>query len=222
MGMGKNINILMAKRAAEEISDGMIVNLGIGLPSFVPDQLPNKLYVIFHSENGIAGIGPSPRKGDEDENLCNAGGIPVTLLPGGAYFDSAAAFGMIRKGLIDVTILGALQVSAHGDLANWIVPGKRVPGIGGAVELAGKSKKVIVMMRHIDKYGNSKLVKDCTLPLTAAKCVDVVITEMGVFSITETGMVLTDIFFPHSVDEIRNNTAAPFTVSEKLNWIGGM
>src|ERR1700719_1523826 len=143
MGMGIDSRNRMAKRAAEEIRNGMVVNLGIGMPSFVPDHLQKEMIVFFHAENGVVGMGPSPMKGLEDENLCNAGGLPVTLNVGGCYCDSSAAFAMIRRGRVDLTILGSLEVSQKGDLANWIVPGKKVPGMGGAMELAQKTKKVI-------------------------------------------------------------------------------
>ncbi|MBS4176650.1 3-oxoacid CoA-transferase subunit B [Lederbergia citrea] len=221
MGMGNTVKHWMAKRAAEEIKNGMVVNLGIGLPSLVPDHLPSNVKVIFHAENGISGMGPSPTPGKEDENLCNAGGLPVTIHQGGSYFDTTIAFGMIRKGLIDLSILGALQVSSRGDLANWIVPGKRVPGIGGAIELAAKTKKLAVMMMHSDKEGRSKLVNECSLPLTAQRCVDLVITDLGVFSIEENGLLLTDVFVPHTVEEIINHTEANIRIAPQLRWIGG-
>ena len=140
MGMGVEVRDKIARRAAKEIQNGMIVNLGIGIPSLVPNHLPEDINVMFHAENGIVGMGPTPSKGNEDENLCNAAGLPTSLITGASYFDSCTAFGMIRKGLLDITILGSLQVSENGDLANWIVPGKRVPGIGGAMDLAHKSE----------------------------------------------------------------------------------
>ena len=156
MGMGVEVRDKIARRAAKEIQNGMIVNLGIGIPSLVPNHLPDDINVMFHAENGIVGMGPTPSKGNEDENLCNAAGLPTSLITGASYFDSCTAFGMIRKGLLDITILGSLQVSENGDLANWIVPGKRVPGIGGAMDLAQK-RSVVVVMNHVDKYGNAKL-----------------------------------------------------------------
>ena len=142
MGLGVDFRNTIARRAAEEIRNGMVVNLGIGIPSLVPNHLPKSMMVMFHAENGITGMGPSPEKGKEDENLCNAGGFPVTLNQGGSYCDSAVAFGMIRRGRVDITILGSLQVSAQGDLANWIVPGKKVPGMGGAMELAASAGRI--------------------------------------------------------------------------------
>ncbi|RFU61739.1 3-oxoacid CoA-transferase subunit B [Bacillus sp. V59.32b] len=217
MGLGRQ---KIARRAAEELKDGMLVNLGIGIPSLVPDFLPADHTIIFHAENGIVGMEKSPEEGMEDAHLCNAGGYPVTIRNGASYCDSTVAFGMIRKGLVDVTILGALQVSERGDLANWIVPGKRVPGMGGAMDLAAKAKKVIVLMNHRDKKGMSKLVKSCTLPLTAKKCVHMVITEMGVFSVLADGLLLTDLFVPFTIDEIKTYTKAPFQVSDRLTVYG--
>ncbi|RFU66448.1 CoA transferase subunit B [Peribacillus saganii] len=219
MGLGAEIRNKIAKRAAEEIEHGMLVNLGIGIPSLVPNHLPSGKTVMFHAENGITGMGPSPVKGQEDSNLCNAGGYPVTLQEGASYCDSATAFGMIRSGKIDITILGALQVSGSGDLANWIVPGKRVPGMGGAMDLAAKAKKVIVVMNHCDKNGSSKIVEVCTLPLTAKSCVQMVITEMAVFEVTPEGLLLSDIFSHYSVDEIRVRTEVQFGISESLRTL---
>lgn len=219
MGMGIDVRNSMAKRAAEEISSGMVVNLGIGIPSLVPNHLPSGIQVMFHAENGIVGMGGSPAYGLEDENLCNAGGFPVTIQPGASYCDSAIAFGMIRKGSVDLTILGSLQVSKQGDLANWIVPGKKVPGMGGAMELAQKARKVAVLMTHTDKNGISKIVEECTLPLTAAKCVDLIITDLAVFHIIQGSLTLTERFAPHSVDEIVFKTGSGFTVSDDIRVI---
>lgn len=214
--MGEAIRTKIAKRAAKEINPGMIVNLGIGIPSLVPDYISCKEAVFFQAENGVLGIDGSATIGQEDENLCNAGGFPVSLRQGGSYFDSTTAFGMIRKGKIDITILGALQVSANGDLANWIVPGKKVPGMGGAMELAAKAKKVIVTMNHCDKKGNPKIVQKCDLPLTASKCVSMIITEMCVFTITNDSLMLTEIFAPYCLEDIEQCTHAKFVVSEEL------
>lgn len=219
MGMGIDIRNRLARRAAEEIQSGMVVNLGIGIPSLVPNHLPAHINVMFHAENGITGMGPSPARGDEDENLCNAGGFPVTLKTGGSYCDSAVSFAMIRRGRVDITVLGSLQVSERGDLANWIVPGKKVPGMGGAMELAQKAKKVIVLMNHCDKAGNSKLLRECTMPLTARACVDLIITELAVFQVTNEGLVLTEIFAPYDVADIANKTECEFTISQKVRQI---
>jgi acetate CoA/acetoacetate CoA-transferase beta subunit len=216
MGMGVDVRNRIAKRAAREIQKGMIVNLGIGIPSLVPNYLGHDQSVMFHAENGIVGIGPSPRRGEEDENLCNAGGLPVTVIPGASYCDSSIAFGMIRKGNIDVTILGALQVSEKGDLANWIVPGKRVPGMGGAIELAQKAKKVIAVMSHYDKNGQSKIVENCTLPLTSKNCVDMIITDMAVFQIDQEHLILIEYFSITTIEEIKRMTACPFKVHHEI------
>jgi acetate CoA/acetoacetate CoA-transferase beta subunit len=219
MGMGIDIRNQMAKRAAEEIQTGMVVNLGIGIPSLVPNHLSSGIQVMFHAENGIVGMGSSPNKGDEDENLCNAGGFPVTLNSGGSYCDSATSFAMIRSGRVDVTILGSLQVSQKGDLANWIVPGKKVPGMGGGMELAQKAKKVIVLMNHTDKFGNPKIVKECTLPLTTKACVNLIVTELAVFRVTENELLLTELFAPYDMKAVKNKTEGEFAVSEYVRKI---
>jgi len=219
MGMGVTTRNKLARRAAEEIHDGMVVNLGIGIPSLVPNFIPKERKVIFHAENGITGMGPSPNKGEEDENLCNAGGFPVTLNTGGSYCDSAIAFGMIRSGKIDMTILGSLQVSEKGDLANWIVPGKKVPGMGGAMELAQKAKKVMVLMNHTDKNGQSKIVKECTLPLTGAACVKLIVTDLAVFQVTEKGLWVMELFAPYDSEEVRRKTPCELTWAEHIRKI---
>ncbi|HZH61932.1 MAG TPA: 3-oxoacid CoA-transferase subunit B [Metabacillus sp.] len=210
----------IAKRAAEEIANGMIVNLGIGIPSLVPNHLPQHVHVMFHAENGILGMGESPEKGMENPTLCNAGGFPVTIVSGASYFDSATAFGMIRSGYLDLTILGGLEVSQKGDLANWIVPGKRVPGIGGAMELAKKAKRVIVLMNHCNKKGESKIVKECSLPLTAKECVSLIITDMAVIEITDQGLCLTEVMEPYTVHDVISKTKAPLQISKKIRMIG--
>lgn len=219
MGMGVDDRNRMARRAAEEIGNGMIVNLGIGIPSLVPNHLPKDMNVIFHAENGIVGMGPSPMKGEEDANLCNAGGFPVTLIEGGSYCDSSVAFGIIRKGKVDITILGSLEVSRNGDLANWIIPGKKVPGMGGAMELAQRAKKVIVLMNHCDKNGKPKIVQTCALPLTSRTCVDMIVTELAVFIVGEESLLLTELFEPFDVKEVRNKTNADFKVADMLRKI---
>lgn len=214
--MGIEMKNKMAKRAAKEIKNHMVVNLGIGIPSLVPNHLDSDKNVFFHAENGIVGMGRAPSLGNEDENLCNAGGFPVSLVEGGSYCDSSIAFAIIRRGIIDVTILGALQVSEQGDLANWIIPGKKVPGMGGATELATKSKKVIVLMTHCDKKGRSKLVKECDLPLTAKRCVDLIITEQAVFSFRGENLWLTEVFTPFTIEEVQKNTMASFNIDENI------
>jgi len=214
MEMGDERQII-AQRAAHEVKDGMIVNLGIGIPSLVPDYLDSSVRVFFQAENGILGMGPTPTA-NADGNLSNAAGLPVTILPGGSYFDSAIAFGMIRRGCVDVSILGALQVSERGDLANWIVPGKRVPGVGGAMELAYGAKNLIALMTHCEKDGRAKIVKKCSLPITAFHCVKKIITEMAVFSIHNDAMVLDEIMPGYSLTDIKNHTEADFLVSPQL------
>lgn len=217
--MGIEIRSRIARRAAQEISDGMIVNLGIGIPSLVANFLENKKNVMIQAENGILGIGKSPAKGLEDKNLCNAGGYPVTVCEGSSYFDSSIAFGMIRKGYIDMTILGALQVSEEGDLANWIVPGKIVPGMGGAMELAQKAKKVVVLMNHVTKKGEPKIMETCTLPLTSKACVQLIITDRAVIEVTNEGLVLTGIMSPFTVEEVIHSTAAPLKIRKEIEVI---
>lgn len=203
---------IIAQRAAREIKDGMIVNLGIGIPSLVPDYLDSSLRVFFQAENGILGMGPTPTK-NADGNLSNAAGYPCTILPGGSYFDSALAFGMIRRGCVDISILGALQVSAGGDLANWIVPGKRVPGVGGAMELAYGAKNLIALMTHCEKDGQPKIVQQCSLPITTFHCVKKIITEMAVFSIVEGQLQLDELMSGCTIADIKNKTEAEFLLS---------
>ncbi|MBT2671861.1 CoA transferase subunit B [Streptomyces sp. ISL-14] len=217
--MAVDVRNRIAKRAAKEIHDGLIVNLGIGIPTLVADHIPQDIHVLFHAENGVLGTGPSPDSGQEDPALCNAGGFPITTVMGASYFDSATAFGMIRKGYIDITILGALEVSEKGDLANWIVPGKRVPGMGGAMELAQKAKKVIVLMNHVNKQGESKILKACTLPLTARQSVDLIITDMAVMEVTEEGLVLKEVMAPYTVDDVLRNTEATLKIHAAVNTI---
>ncbi|SEN69211.1 CoA transferase subunit B [Lihuaxuella thermophila] len=216
MGVGVESRNRIAQRAAKEIKDGMIVNLGIGIPTLVANYIPEEVHVMFHAENGILGTGPSPAPGEEDPNLCNAGGYPVTLQPGASYFDSAVAFGMIRRGYLDITILGALEVSEKGDLANWIVPGKRVPGMGGAMELAQKAKKVIVLMNHVNKQGKSKILKQCTLPLTAKEAVDLIITDMAVMEVTKDGLLLKEVMSPYTVEDVIQHTEAELILADRV------
>lgn len=224
MGLGKiTAREIMAKRAAQEVKNGMIVNLGIGIPSLIPNYLAKDASVMFHAENGVLGMGPTPRKGEEDGNLCNAAGLPVTLIPGSSYFDSSIAFAIIRRGLLDLTVLGALEVSQNGDLANWIVPGKRVPGIGGAMDLAQKSKKVIVLMNHTNKNGEPKIVSKCNLPLTSPKCVDLIITEMAVIEVKKDSgeLWLNEVMAPYTIRDVIDKTGAPLFVNKDIivhNW----
>ncbi|OLO40399.1 acyl CoA:acetate/3-ketoacid CoA transferase subunit beta [Alkalihalophilus pseudofirmus] len=212
MGLGVEDRIRMVKRAAKEIRPLMCVNLGIGIPTLVADYIPEEWNVMFHAENGILGAGRKPASGSEDENLCNAGGYPITLSKGGSYFDSATAFAIVRKQLLDMTILGGLEVSEQGDLANWIVPGKRVPGMGGAMDLAVNGKKLVVMMSHTDKQGKSKIVKKCGLPLTATQCVNLIITERAVIEVSEAGLILKETMDRYSVEEIVASTGCTLTI----------
>jgi len=202
---------IIAQRAAREIKDGMVVNLGIGIPSLVPDFLDKNVRVFFQAENGVLGMGPTPKAG-ADGNLSNAAGYPVTILPGASYFDSAIAFGMIRRRCIDVSILGALQVNEQGDLANWIVPGKRVPGVGGAMELAYGAKNLIALMIHCEKDGRPKIVKKCSLPITTYCCVKKIITDMAVFSVSDR-LYLDELMPGFTTDDVKNNTEADFVIN---------
>lgn len=206
---------IIARRVAKEFKDGDVVNLGIGLPTLVANYIPEDIELILHSENGFVGIGPAPKEGEEDKDLVNAGGMPVTMVPGGTYFDSAMSFTIIRGGHLDATVLGALQVDEKGNLANWMIPGKLVPGMGGAMDLVGGAKKVIVSMVHTAK-GTPKILKECTLPLTAAGKVSKIITEMGVMEVTDKGLLLTEYNPEYTVEQIQDATEATLIISDEL------
>ncbi|MDQ3034051.1 MAG: 3-oxoacid CoA-transferase subunit B [Myxococcota bacterium] len=196
----------MAERAAREIAPGSIVNLGIGLPTLVADYLPDELGVWFHSENGLLGMGPFPLEGEEDSQIINAGKQTVTVVPGGSIFDSALSFGMIRGGHVDLAILGAMQVAQNGDLANWAIPGGKVMGIGGAMDLASGARRILVMTQHVTKEGEPKLVAECTYPLTAKGCVHRVISELAAIDVEGDGFRLVELAPGVSLEEVRAKT----------------
>lgn len=210
-----DIKKIIATRAAKELKDGDVVNLGIGLPTMVANHLPQGVDIVLQSENGIMGMGPAPEEGKEDVDVVNAGGQYVSINSGGQYFDSATSFGIIRGGHVDATILGALQVDKEGNLANWIIPGKMVPGMGGAMDLVVGAKKVIITMQHTQK-GKHKILNECTLPLTAVKVVDMIITEMGVMNIMPEGIVLTELHPNFTLDEIKAATGCDLIISPDL------
>lgn len=206
---------IIAKRVAQELKDGDVVNLGIGLPTLVVDYLPEDADITFQSENGIMGMGPAAEPGKEDLDIMNAGAGYVTANPGAMFFDSATSFGIIRGGHVDVTVLGALQVDKHGNLASWIIPGKMVPGMGGSMDLVVGAKKVIIAMQHTQK-GNHKLLDECTLPYTAVKVVDQIVTEMGVMDVTEEGLLLTEYNPAYTVEQIQEATGTKLIISDDL------
>ena len=210
-----DIKEIIARRVAKELKDGDVVNLGIGLPTLVANYLPEGVHIVLQSENGIMGMGPAAVPGKEDVDIINAGAQYVTVLPGAQYFDSATSFGIIRGGHVDATILGALQVDKHGNLANWIVPGKMVPGMGGAMDLVVGARKVIIAMQHTQK-GAHKILDECTLPYTAINVVDMIITEMGVMEVTPDGLLLKELHPDFTLDQIQEATECKLIVSPDL------
>ena len=206
---------VIAKRAAKELHDGDVVNLGIGIPTLIPNYLPEGVEVTLQTENGAMGMGPTPAEGEEDRNLINAGGGYITLEPGACTFDSATSFAIIRGGHVNVSFLGALQVDEKGNLANWIIPGKMAPGMGGAMDLVVGAKRVILTMEHTQK-GNHKILKECTLPLTAAGQVNMIITEMGVMDITPEGIVLRELHPEFTVEQVQEATGATLIIDPNL------
>ncbi|KXZ40155.1 acetate CoA/acetoacetate CoA-transferase beta subunit [Alkalithermobacter thermoalcaliphilus JW-YL-7 = DSM 7308] len=209
---------IIAKRVAKELKDGQLVNLGIGLPTLVANYIPKDINVIFQSENGMVGMGNLARGEEVDTNVTNAGGQYVTVLPEGSFFDSCMSFGIIRGGHVDVTVLGALEVDEKGNLANWIIPGKLVPGMGGAMDLVTGAKKVIVAMLHTSK-GRPKIFTRCNLPLTAKEKVDLIITELGVMKVTEDGLVLNEINKDVTIDQIQSLTQAKLIIPDDIKFM---
>ncbi|MFA6434160.1 MAG: 3-oxoacid CoA-transferase subunit B [Elusimicrobiales bacterium] len=208
--------VRLVKRIAQEFPDGALVNLGIGMPTMVANYIPQGRTILLHSENGFTGLGPRAEKGKEDPRLVNAGGQPVTIVPGGCFFDSAMSFAIIRGGHVDYTVLGALEVDEQGNLANYMIPGKMVPGMGGAMDLVVGAKTVIIAMEHVNKNGAPKILKKCSLPLTAAGEVDVIVTDMAFIRVTKKGLVLEEIAEDTTVEEVIKSTEACLHLAGKL------
>jgi acetate CoA/acetoacetate CoA-transferase beta subunit len=208
--------IRVVKRIAQELPDGALVNLGIGMPTLVGNHIPPGRTIILQSENGFTGLGPAPEKGKENPALVNAGGLPVTILPGGCFFDSAMSFAIIRGGHVDYTVLGALEVDMEGNLASYMIPGKMVPGMGGAMDLVAGARNVIIAMEHTNKNGGAKILKKCTLPLTAVGEVDLIVTDMAFIRVTKKGLVLEEIAEDTTVEEVIKATEAPLHIAGKL------
>jgi len=206
----------IAQRIARELQDGFYVNLGIGIPTLVANYIPEGVNVVLQSENGLLGMGPFPFEGEEDPDLINAGKQTITTLPGSAIFDSAMSFGMIRAGKVDLTVLGAMEVAENGDIANWKIPGKMVKGMGGAMDLVAAAQNIIVAMQHTDKAGNSKLLPKCSLPITGLKCVRKIVSDLGVFNVTESGFVCIEHAPGVTIEEIKTKTAGRLTIADDV------
>ncbi|MBW8351629.1 CoA transferase subunit B [Bacillus sp. IITD106] len=215
----RDTRLTIVKRAVQEIKDGMNVNLGIGMPTLVANEIPADFNVLLQSENGLLGIGPYPLEGEEDPDLINAGKETITTVPGSSFFDSAESFAMIRGGHIDLAILGGMEVSENGDLANWMIPGKMVKGMGGAMDLVNGAKRVVVVMEHVNKYGEAKIKKACSLPLTGKGVVHRLITDLAVFDFTENGMVLMELAEGVTINEVKEKTEGSFTVLPELEEV---
>jgi len=209
----------IAQRIARELKDGMYVNLGIGIPTLVANYIPENIEVVLQSENGLLGMGPFPFEGEEDADLINAGKQTITTLPGSSIFDSAASFGMIRAQKVDLTVLGAMEVSENGDIANWKIPGKMVKGMGGAMDLVASAKNIIVAMQHCSKDGKSKLLKNCTLPLTGIKCVTKIVSDLAVLDVTANGFILLERAPGVSVDFIKEMTEGSLLIDGEIKEI---
>ncbi len=216
MALDKN---QIAQRIAQELQDGYYVNLGIGIPTLVANYIPDGMEVVLQSENGLLGMGPFPYEGEEDADLINAGKQTITTVPGSAFFDSATSFGMIRAGKVDLTVLGAMEVADNGDIANWKIPGKMVKGMGGAMDLVASAKNIIVAMQHTDKAGNAKLLSKCTLPITGLRCVKKIVSDLGVFNVTENGFECIEYAPGVTIDEIKQKTAGRLTISDNVKEV---
>ncbi|NLB50672.1 MAG: CoA transferase subunit B [Clostridiaceae bacterium] len=206
----------IARRVARIFKDGDVVNLGIGLPTSVANYVPDEVHIVLHSENGFTRVGPAPEPGQEDPDIVDAGGMPVTILPGGCCFDSATSFAIIRGGHLAATVLGALEVDQEGNLANWMIPGKLVPGMGGAMDLVAGARKVIIAMEHVTKNGDPKIVEKCDLPLTGARKVNLIVTELGFMEVTPDGILLRELAPGVTVEEIQSKTGATLILPDQI------